>query len=328
MDDISNDGPMSPGAMSSGEQPSGMTVRQRVQQAMAAAGLTQKAIAKEVGYSDGAISQWLRGQYTGDVAELDRLAEQWLALQEQRSLAAGVLPTIPTWFEGPSAAAMMTVIAAAHITGDMACVYGGPGVGKTTTLKRYRDMQPRVWLATMAPHCNTPVPALQEIAEALGIREVSYTGARPLHRIIVRTVANTGGCLLIDEAQHLGEKCLDQIRAIHDETGLAIVLAGNETVFSRLTGGSRAVQHAQLFSRIGGRKHLPKPAAGDVQAMAEAWGLSDPEIVAYLRAVASKPGALRGATKTLRLAAMNAGGVGQITLTHLQRAWANLGADR
>lgn len=323
MDDISNNG-TEPG----GEQPEGLHVRQRVQAAMAAAGLSQKAVSKEIGYSDGAISQWLRGQYTGDNAELERKAEQWLQLREQRSQAAGIMPTIPTWFEGPSAASMMTAIAAAHITGDMACVYGGPGVGKTTTLRRYRDMHPRVWLATMAPHCNTPVPALQEIAEALGIREVSYTGARPLHRIIVRTVTNTGGCLLIDEAQHLGEKCLDQIRAIHDETGLAIVLVGNETVYSRLTGGSRAVQHAQLFSRIGGRRYVAKPAAGDVQAMAEAWGIADPAIVNYLAAIAAKPGALRGATKTLRLAAMNAGGVPEITLTHLQRAWANLGADR
>lgn len=324
MNDISNTGGMEPDR----DPVADLTVRQRVQAEMDGAGLSQTAVAREWGISGGALSQWLRGEYSGSNDNMARRAEQWLSLREKRSRATSALPTAPEWFEGPSAKAMRGVMAMAHLLGDFVCVYGGPGVGKTKTAERYRDDNTNVWLATISKATATPVPAMQEIGEAIGLRDINYTGARPLYRAIVRAITKTGGLLIVDEAQHLNDGSLEVIRAIHDETGIGVALVGNEAVYSRLTGGNRAMHRAQLFSRIGGRKYVAQPARGDVDAQAQAWGVSDPEIVQYLRSISAKPGALRGVTKTLRLAVMQAGSIDAMTLEHVQRAWSNLGADR
>lgn len=305
-----------------------LEIRQRATAAIGADNVTQSAVAKELGVSPAALSQWLKGKYAGDVAALDRKVEQWLSLRERRQQAAGQLPAPPKWFEGPSARDILAALAIAHLTGDMVCVYGGPGVGKTKSCEHYRDDSPAVWLATMAPHCTSVVPALQEIAEAVGIKDMSFTGARPLYRAILKRLEGTDGLLIIDEAQHLGEKCLDQIRSIHDASGIGIALVGNESVYTRLTGGNRAVSQAQLFSRIGARKYVARPAAEDVRAQASAWGIGSADIIDYLIAIAAKPGALRAVTKSIRLASMQAGSIEAVTLEHIKRAWANLGAER
>lgn len=325
MNDTTNDERMTPPVDAMSTE---VTIRQRIQAAIDEDGLTQSAAARSIGTSPSILNQWLKGKYSGDNEAVDRKAEQWLAIRARRTEMSDVLPEMPDWFEGPSAHAIKGTLALAHVTGDMVCVYGGPGVGKTETCSRYRSQNANVWMATMAPHCNSVVPALQEIAEAVGVKEMQYTGARPLYRAIVRMVDRTSGLLIIDEAQHLNEKCFDEIRSIHDVTGIGIAIVGNESVFARLTGGNRATQHAQVFSRIGGRKHIAKPDDADVQAQADAWGITDAEIIDFLTRISRKPGALRAVTKTLRLAALQAGSVSEITLDHVKRAWGNLGADR
>jgi DNA transposition AAA+ family ATPase len=125
-------------------------------------------------------------------------------------------------------------------------------------------------------------------------------------RAIAKRVRDTHGLLVIDEAQHLSVLALDQVRSIHDATGIGIALVGNEGVYARMAGGRNAAALDRLFSRIGKRLALRKSTDSDIKALVKAWGISDAKCLPALMEIAKRPGALRTLTKTLRLASMQA----------------------
>lgn len=299
---------------------------ERVRDAMREAGLSQAAAAKEIGEtSASAINQWLQGKYKGDIPALETKIETWLSARDRQDNAASGMPAIPTFFRSPSSQKVLDTLAYGQMAGDIVCIYGGPGVGKTVSLRQYRDTNPSVWIATMAPDSAPVVPALEEVAEAVGIRD-TIGGARKIARAIRRRVEGTRGLLIIDEAQHLSVAALEQMRSIHDATGIGLALVGNEAVYARLTGGTRASHFAQLFSRIGSRLFISRPTIGDVRALAAAWNVKGKAELDLLQQIASKPGALRGVSKVLAYAAMSGAGA-EITVSAIRHAWSNLGAQ-
>ena len=87
---------------------------------------------------------------------------------------------------------------------------------------------------------------------------------------------------------------------------LGAALVGNEGVFSRMAGGRGAERLDRLFSRVGKRLALRQSSEADVISLVKAWGILDAKCHPTLLEVARRPGALRGLTKVLRLASMNA----------------------
>ncbi len=80
---------------------------------------------------------------------------------------------------------------------------------------------------------------------------------------------------------------------------------------------------AQIQSRIGYRILRRAPAAGDAEAICDAWGLEDGEARRAALALARLPGALRTLVKTLQIAALDAAGRGgAITAAGLRAAHA------
>lgn len=303
-----------------------LTLRDRVRQALHVDGLSQAAAAHEIGISPAALSQWLQNKYTGRNEQVAASVEIWLSARARRDQARSAMPETPRFFRSPSAEKIVNTLSYGQMAGDIVCIYGHPGVGKTVTLRHYRQTNPNVWIATMAPHSSGLVTALEEVAEAVGLRDVSG-GARKIARSIRRKVEGTRGLLIIDEAQHLSVAALEEMRSIHDATGIGVALVGNPDVYARLTGGSRSMQFAQLFSRIGMRVFLARPTVGDVRALAQAWGVKGKAEIALLREIASEPGALRGASNVLALASMAGAAEGGITVQMLHQARANLGAQ-
>lgn len=297
----------------------------RARATIAQRGLSQAKAAAEIGISAPTLNQWLNGKYQGNIPAVEADVEKWLSNQARRDQAAGAMPIAPEFFRSPSADKIVNALSYAQMAGDIACIYGNPGVGKTKSFRHYRDTNPSVWIATMSPDSAGLVPALEEVADAVGVRDAGG-GARRIARAIRRKVEGTRGLLIIDEAQHLSTSALEEMRiSIHDATGLGLVFAGNPEVYSRLTGGNRSMRFAQIFSRIGMRLFIPRPTVGDVKALAQAWGVKGPAEVELLKEVASEPGALRGASKVLALAAMASGG--DVSLAALRQARINLGGQ-
>ncbi|OHD26098.1 MAG: hypothetical protein A2Y38_15530 [Spirochaetes bacterium GWB1_59_5] len=228
--------------------------------------------------------------------------------------------------ETPTASKIVGVLAYSQMAGDIGCIYGGAGLGKTVTLHAYAEQNPSVWIAEMNACSAAVASALEVVCEVTGVRG---TAGRPVRMLgdIGKRLKGTGGLLIVDEAQHLRIQALEALRAIHDLTGIGLVLCGNESVYARLTGGgSREATFAQLFSRLGKRLRLTKPGKGDIEQLADHYGVAGAEERALCFDIASRPGALRGMVKTLRLAGMFAAGEGaELSADHIRAAWRDLG---
>lgn len=301
-------------------------LRLQVRQLLDGARYTQSRVAKEVGISPTAISQWLSGSYAGDNEAIESKVLRWLQQLNHERAAQAAMPAAPEYVETPSGLRILAALRYAQVAGDIAVIYGGAGLSKTSSIQHYRRAAPNVWHATMTPASASVVTALEEIAEAVGTAGVQGGGAQRLHKAVCRRVADTAGLLVIDEAQHLSTAALDQIRSIHDATGVGAALVGNEQVYARMTGGNRVAFLDRLFSRIGKKVRLVRAIEGDVDALIGAWGIAEPKCRATLMDIASKPGALRGLTKVLRLAAVQAAAEARtICCADVKTAWRELG---
>ena len=114
-----------------------------------------------------------------------------------------------------------------------------------------------------------------------------------------------------------------------DVTGCGIALFGNAGLMERLEGGTRAVSHAQLFSRIGIRIVEVKAYPEDAVQLARAWGIESEAILRWLGTLSQQPGGLRGVSQVIELAMfIAAADDADLTLPHLQDAHAQLSARR
>lgn len=290
--------------------------------------LTQAEIGRQSGINSSRLNQWIKGRYNGDNTILEGELARWIDAHHRRRLESRALPRAPDWISTPSAERVMAALGYAQLAQDVAIIYGGAGLGKTSAARRYRKTSPNVWIATMTPCTASAVTALEEIADALGIEPGTGSGAARLQRNLIRRLRGTMGLLIIDEAQHLSVAALDAIRALHDATSIGLALVGNEAVYARMTGGNRAPYLDRLFSRIGKRVRLTRAARGDVDGIIEAWRIESKDCRAVLQDIASKPGGLRGLTKVLRLASMFAAGAGRsVCCDDVRAAWRDLGAE-
>lgn len=282
--------------------------------------LSQTDIARDSGIAFGTFSAWFNDAYTGNNDRVAAEVQIWLAARTERQRAAAALPAAPDYVPTKTSQRIIEVLQWAQIGPDIAVAAGGAGIGKTQACRHYTATNPNAWLATMQPATANVHTMLQAVAEAVGVTEMSPTR---LPGAIGRRVLSTNGLLIVDEAQHLAAKSLDQLRSLHDLCGVGVALVGNESVYGRL-GGNKA-EFAQLFSRIGMRFTRPRPYAADICTLIAAWNISDPAAVRLLKSIAGKPGALRGLTKTLRLASMLAAGeAAGLTAAHVNAAWARL----
>lgn len=271
--------------------------------------LSQSILAKEAGVSATTLNQWLNAKYLGDNEAIDAKLRLWIEADQARRAAGSAMPEAPSYVSTPTSARILGALAYAQMAGDIAVSYGNAGVGKTTSCKHYSQSSPNVWIATMEPSTSGVVTCLQEICDALSLD--TGGGARAMARRVEKRVQDTHGLLVIDEAQHLSVQALDQIRAIHDATGIGIAFVGNDGVFARMAGGRNAQQLDRLYSRVGKRLRLQQSTEADIVALIKAWGIDDSKCHGTLIQIARGPGALRTLTKTLRLASMYAAAEGR-----------------
>lgn len=282
-------------------------------------GLTQTAVAKDAGIAYGTFTGWLAGNYQGNNDKVAGQVQIWLVSREEKKRATAQVPRAPGFIVTPSAARFTETLRFAQVMPEIAVIAGGAGIGKTVSARNYTETTSNVWLATMDPSTANVNPMLTEIAAVLGLIEKNCA---KLPRAIGDKISGTGGLLIVDEAQHLNTVALDMLRALYDRHQVGIALIGNEAVYARLEGGSRKAAFAQLFSRIGERVTQARPKADDMCALIKAWGVTDKEEIRLLKAIAAKPGALRGMTKVLQLATMLAAGSGaERDIRHIRAAW-------
>lgn len=302
-------------------------LRAEVRLIMTQEGLSQAAIAREAGIAYGTFTPWMGGTYKGKTAEIARSVQRWLETRRERKQTAAILPKAPEFVATPTADAIMNVLAFAQSAPDFAVVVGGAGIGKTMAIEEYQKRSSNVFVMTAEPVLSSPNNMLSALADAIGVVERRSTW---ISRAICNRLRGAAALIVIDEAQHLSSAALDQLRTIQDLAKCGVAVAGNESVYSRLQGSgeARSSQFAQLYSRVGMRVTQPKPRAKDICQLIEAWGIAGAAEIELLKTIARKPGALRGMTKTLRLAGMIAAGASEpLSVRHIRQAWQQLSSQ-
>lgn len=197
--------------------------------------------------------------------------------------------------------------------------FTGAGIGKTRTALRYQDANasphssnalymssgvPTVYMVEAHASMRTITSALCAISEAMGRGDDAYR-CDAMVRQITRAF-NPGDLLIVDEAQHLDIKALDQIRHFHDACHIGIAYLGNEEIHTRINGrGKQAAFMGPLSSRVGMRMPIPLPTEGDALETLKAWGIgTGKDEVEYATRIVKGGGGLRALTQVLRQAAL------------------------
>ncbi len=275
--------------------------------------LTQMVVAKETGLSDATISAFRKGKYKGDNDSVSESLIAWYGTWQRRN----TLPERPQFVETQTVKELRDLFQSVRVMGCINVIVGAPGVGKTITARDYCS-NPNTWMITLSPAHSSVTECLLELADALGLKDISRNKG-DLSRAIRRKLTGVQGLLIVDEADHLGVEGLEQLRAIQDASGVGMVLIGNPQGLSR---SSRYGDLARLFSRIARAKQLREAKKADVVAIANAWGVTGDNELAVMLAIAKKPGALRVLTHTLNQAWIAASGEGsRLTEKHIKTAF-------
>lgn len=259
--------------------------------------------ARAMGVSPSAFSQWMKGTYKGDNAQIEHKALTWLRSLEERRLHDQELPQAPEFIDTPTSRRIWNTLVYAQAACDLVVVYGEAGVGKSETGRHYQTQHPNVHIATMTPATSGAGSALNDIADELGLAG-NTTQPYQVQREIIKYLRGREGLLIIDEAQQLNLQGLEMIRSLHDLAGIGVAVVGNPSVYARMTGGTRASSYAQVFGRIGKRCRITGSTADDATAIGSAWGVKGKDELTTLHQIARKPGGVRVVTKTLRMASL------------------------
>lgn len=279
-----------------------------------------KDVAMATGIPEGTISQWTMAKYQGDNAKIAQRVDMFFDTLAARLDYAESVPVQPGFLPTMTYEHIRSQLVWGH-QGNMTTVTGAPGVGKSHAVKNYVNTNTLAWAITASPSVSTVVSVLYEIVRAMKLPNRRGLAPYDLSRAIRDHVTGRPALLAIDEAQSLTMEAVEELRAIHDETGLGIVLVGNEDVM----GSSRSAKTAQLFSRVANKMNIPAPLKDDVEQIITAWGVTEEKSRACLAAIALKPGSggLRSLTKTMKMACLIAKGMPD--LETIQRAAVQLG---
>jgi DNA transposition AAA+ family ATPase len=286
--------------------------------------IPQSRLAREAGLSAPVISQWLNDKYKGNNAAVNDKLTAWLTTHAKSAdVSHAAKPEHAGWVKTPTCAVIERAFVLARSLPSMAVVYGAPGVGKTSSIKHYARIAPNVWTVTASP----AVSNMRSILKLIGIAVNARGGYRnnDLAMDITSRISGTRGLLVIDEFQHLDLSALEQVRAIHDASEIGIALVGNEAGYARMTGGTRRLDHAQLFSRCSPVVRLYSPKEDDVSAILDAWHITGKAVKDFALQIAATAGGLRVLVKMLEQAALFVPEGGTFDLAAMRAAFAEIG---
>lgn len=217
-------------------------------------GLSLSALARSVGLSPAALSQWLNGKYAGNVTRIEEAVKSFLDRQYEKVKA----PKREIEFVMTSVAKKVFEVARiCHLDGEIGVVYGDAGLGKTVSVKEYAKRNLDVILIE-ADLGYTAKVLFEELHKKLG-----YDGRGTIHAMfedVVAKLRDSERLIIIDEAEHLPYRALELLRRVHDKSGIGILLVGMPRLIANLRG--KRGEYAQLYSRVGiaGRLETLKPA--------------------------------------------------------------------
>jgi Uncharacterized ATPase, putative transposase len=288
--------------------------------------LTRADIASRSGIPGGTLYDFLKGHYRGVYSNITKKLREWLTAEAEAAAQRQIIIKAPDYIKTPTSRLVTNALVYAQTAPSIVLITLGAGVGKTTTVEQFASTRPGVTLATMRWSIQRPASMMLEIARVLDIHE-RYAPKRMIEigRRIKRNGRHT--LLILDEAQFLSDDSINELRYLKDMHGVGIALLGNEDLNQRYGGHAPRDGYGQLHSRIGMRIRRLKPEPDDIAMYIAGWGITDPEAIQLLTAIAHKPGALRQVEETIKLAAVMGGSEKTLTANDIRMAWRNRGGE-
>ncbi|MDD6910958.1 AAA family ATPase [Actinobacillus minor] len=216
---------------------------QELRTLMDSKGYQQKQVAQLLGVSVATVSLYLKGEYNGNVSDIDRKVDELIERDKAKVVEAkynaAFVPTL-------AARRGMEIMRFAHVEGEIKVIFGAAGLGKTEMLKQYAKENHSAVLLSVNPTFNAKV-LLRKLAEGIGAN-TQGTNA-DLFDNIVNKLAGSERVILVDEAEYLPTKALELLRRINDDSKVGVVLVGMPRLLINLRGKNNEL--AQLYSRVG-----------------------------------------------------------------------------
>lgn len=287
-----------------------------------AEGLSMGEVARASGVPQGTLNPWYHGAYTGNYEAVTARLRRYLAAAAESAAVAAALPEAPGFVETPTARELFEALVYAQSLPEIAVVTLAAGCGKTTVARHFAATRPHVTLVTMRPSTAGRGAMLAEIAAALDVTERNPVRLdRAIGARLARSSRNT--LLIVDEAQHLTDEAVNQLRFFHDEVGCGLALLGNEAVWRRWAARPERDRDglAQIQSRIGYRILRRGPQAGDAEAAElRAAGRSYGEIAKALAAATGRTVGVRTVYRLVENARKRSGRLTVVPALSRQRA--------
>ncbi len=239
-----------------------MTLQEQLRQVMETQGLTASAVARSLGISASALSQWLDGKYAGNVARIDTAVNSFIRRQQER---AKIPPFQQIFVETSIASKVWEVFRLCHIEGEIGVVVGEAGVGKTEAARQYARQNPDV-IFIEADLGYTARSLFHEMARKLG-----FIPSGTIHDVFEDVVDRLRGSerlIIVDEAEHLPYRALELLRRVYDKAGVGIALMGMPRLIANLRGHKG--EYRQLYSRVGIYASLDKINLQDAEQIVHA----------------------------------------------------------
>lgn len=224
----------------------------------------------------------------------------------------------------PTSARVEQTLQRAHRNGVMTAIAGVPGVGKTTTCRRYLEANyQNVWHCQFATYHNSSYSTLAALARALGFYTVPRTPSA-LGAELENALAGTRGLLICDEAQHLPMSGFEAIRGLYDAH-----CATSDPIGVAFVGHSELMAKMQRLPQLDGRITWPLRIVGstaaDVDAILSNCGVTDHKVKHFLRQHSTHRAGLRRIVAALRQAIVYAAQDNlPLREAHVRQAWREL----
>lgn len=210
--------------------------------------LSQGEIASRIGRTSPVISSWLKGQYRGDVVDLERRLSDlipWLIHESHRPRTSTEI------FETVITQRVAKALTTTKRQGFIGCIVGTPGLGKSSGIDLYLranalDVGIRL-NAALHPGCKGGI-----IAAFWASPNFSRTGYKrsglTKSAFLCQYFKGQKRLIIVDNAHTLSRGGLDWLVGFHEATGCPIALVGNVELLDTILKVERAPTHIGLKS--------------------------------------------------------------------------------
>lgn len=226
----------------------------RVVAYMEQSAIPQAKLAKRIGRSNTAMSQYLGRKYPGNVEEIENLLREFLRQEEEAGESRAQLESYKLdEFYKPTTLSedMYQCIRYAQINRELVILHGDAGAGKTKTARKYRRDNPQSTIyISLTPSMAGAVGVAEMLCEKMGLPIMSNP---KMWKAIRAKLRGTNKVILVDEAQLLKKNALEELRTLPDEDdedvpGNGVVLIGNSEIYQRV---EKEEVKSQTYTRIG-----------------------------------------------------------------------------